>query len=404
MARRPSVGPMSKQRSPFAPMDRVSAHRTLNRRRFLGVGAGGLVLTVAGCGGDSDPTPTAVGMASPGAGTPTVTVPGFDDPRRWAGRSVRVGAWGAEVQDALRAAVFRPFAAATGAEVIEEITDYARLRASLDDGAVYADALVVDSVWAATAPAEGWIQALAADSRPAGISTVLGGTEHSLPAYAYAMVSAYRWDHLTSGPPTDWVAWWDTTRFPEPRALAKGAFGTFEFALLADGLTPDSLYPLDSQRAIDSLRRISGKIVERWWESGLRPVSWLASERVELTSAWHYRVLAGMDDGRPIDLQWNQGLLIVDEWVVPTGAANADVASDFLRFATSAEAQAAMARLVPLGPVHPGAFDLLGAEEAARLPTAPANIRKLIPQDVAWWAKNGLDAEQTFNAWLLGTI
>ena len=381
---------------------RSARSATLNRRRFVALAAGGGVLAAGGCGRRSAPKPTAIAVASPGAGTPVPVVAGFEDPRRWAGRRVRVGAWGGEVQDALRAAVWQPFAAATGAEVVEVATDYAQLAASLDAGAPYADALVADAVWAHGALDGGQVQALAAETIAAAPRRPIAPSDHALPAYAYALVGAYRWDHLAAGPPQSWAEWWDGVRYPEPRALFKGALGTFEFALLADGVEPTSLYPLDNDRAIESLRRISGKIVDRWWESGQRPVGWLASERAQLVSAWHHRVVAGMDDGQPIDVVWNEGLLVADRWVIPAGAENADVANDLLRYAVSAPIQAALAGQVPLGPIAPEAFETLADEVAVRLPTAPDNLSRLVHQDVAWWATNGLEAEQRFNGWLLG--
>ena len=376
----------------------------LSRRRVLAAGLGGLVLTAAGCGGD-DATETPVALT---IGSPTGEVPGYDDPRRWAGRTLRVGAWGGEVQEALREAVWRPFGAATGCAIEEVVTDYSLL---VDDfgfasptGTYAADALVVDAFWAASALDRGYVQPLAPAlvDRYRSAVDAFGGGPGSVPAFAYALVSAYRRDAVADRPPADWTEWWDTERYPGPRALARGAFGTFEFALLADGVEPAALYPLDGPRAIESLRRISGKIVERWWDSGAQPVTWLRTERVDLTSSWHHRVIAGQWDGVAVDLVWNQGLVVADHWVVPTGAQAADVAADFLRYALTPEAQAALARRVPLGPVNLAAFDQIEPRIAATLPTAPANVDRLLPVDVAWWAANEGEANARFNAWLRG--
>ena len=156
-------------------------------------------------------------------------------------------------------------------------------------------------------------------------------------------------------------------------------------------------------RAIEALKRISGKIVERWWDSGLEPVSWLGTERADLATSWHYRVVAGQRDGLAVDLVWNQGLLVTDRWVVPTGAAAPEVAIDFIRYAITPQAQAALAHLVPLGPITPAAFELLDPGIVALLPTAPANLPQLIRPDFAWWAAHRGETVQQFNSWLLGT-
>lgn len=371
----------------------------LSRRRLLGVGAAGLTLLAAACGDDDGPSSTPTPALAP-AGTPVGIIPGYEDPARWSGRTLRVAAWGGEVQEALRLMVWDPFARATGCAIQEQTTDYAYLRSGIDEGTVYADALVVDAEFAATA----FEQGLAGPIPSETAVDVLPRAEHSVPAYAYAMVSAFRRDAVDppTMPPESWAEWWDPGRYPGPRTLFKGAFGSFEFALLADGVERDALYPLDSDRAIASLRTISGRIIDRWWESGLQPVSWLNSRRAEFASAWHYRVIAGQDEGQPVELVWNQGLLVADHWITPPGAENADVAADFIAYASRAEVQAGLARLIALGPVTSGAFDLLDPLELETLPTAPDNLAALVPQDVAWWVANRGAAEERFNSWLLG--
>jgi putative spermidine/putrescine transport system substrate-binding protein len=373
--------------------------RRLSRRHLLGVGAASLALLAAGCGDDDDPAQTPTPAFNPSA-TPTGFLPGYEDPGKWAGRTLRVAAWGGEVQEALRRMVWEPFSRATGCAIQELTTDYAFLRSGIDDGSVYADALVVDAEFAATALDQGLAQPIDADIE----TDLVPRAEHSVPAYAYAMVSAYRRDAIDNptAPPDTWQEWWDSDRFPGARTLFKGAFGSFEFALLADGVGRDALYPLDLDRAIASLRSISGRIIDRWWESGLQPVSWLNSRRAEFASAWHYRVIAAQNEGQPVELVWNEGLLVADHWIVPPGAENADVAADFIAYASRAEVQASLAHLISLGPVNSGAFELLDPIELPKLPTAPDNLPSLVPQDVAWWVANRGAAEERFNSWLLG--
>jgi putative spermidine/putrescine transport system substrate-binding protein len=380
------------------------------RRRFVGLGAAGAIALAAGCepfGEDDDVVPTvAVGTPGPAA-TPTGFIPGYEEPTRWAGRVLRVAGWGAEIQDALRTMVWEPFGRATGCTVQELITDYNQLRAGVARGEPYADALVVDAEFAVTALEAGIAQALPAgtgDGADLVNGTPAGATPQSVPAYAYAMVSAYRREAIEDVlvPPATWTEWWDATAFPGNRTLYKGPLGTFEFALLSDGVPREALYPLDGARAIERLKQISGRIVDRWWESGLQPVSWLSRGRADFGSAWHYRVLAGQDDGQPVELVWDEGLLLTDHWLVPVESPNADVAVDFLRYATAPEVQAALGRAVGLGPVAAGAFERLDPLFATSLPTHPDNLPRLVPQDVAWWADHRGEAEERFNSWLLG--
>ena len=379
---------------------RLGDASSLSRRALLGAGAGAAVSSIVSCGGDDDePTPTSIVPS----GTPIVAVPTYDDPTRWAGRIVRVAAWGGEVQTALRTAVWQPFASATGCTVQEVTTDYAQLTSSVGSGRPYADVLLVDEVWAETAPASGLVEAIGADEINRERFGPVAASDASIPAYAYALVSAYRREAVERpGKPNDWADWWDSDRYAGRRALPRGASGNFEFALLADGVKADDLYPLDGPRAVESLKRISGKIVDLWWDSGLEPVAWLSQERADFAAAWHYRVIAGQQDGRAIALQWNQGLLVADDWVIAKGGPARDVAVDLLSYSTTPEVQAILARTIPLGPVTPKAFEFLDPKVTKLLPTAPDTVEQLIRQDRAWWAANKGEANEQFNCWLLG--
>jgi putative spermidine/putrescine transport system substrate-binding protein len=373
----------------------------LSRRRLLGLGAGAAVAALTACYGDESPSPTATAILP--VGTPAVAVAGYDDPSRWAGRVVRVAAWGGEVQDALRETIWKPFAAATGCTVQELATDTAQLASSVANGAPYADVLLVDGVWAERALAGGQVEALAPNELDRERFGPVPAFDAAVPAYAYGMVNAYRRDiALRIGDPQNWTDWWNRDKYSGRRALPRSAFGTFEFALMADGVDPGQLYPLDGPRAIENLKRISGKIVDLWWDSGLEPVAWLSSGRADLAAAWHYRVIAGQQDGRPILLQWNQGLLVVDRWVIAKGSPNRDVALDLIAYSTTPEVQASLARAIPLGPVTPSSFDLLDAKTARLLPTAPENLAQMVTLDTAWWAEHKVETEEQFHCWLLG--
>lgn len=375
------------------------------RRRFLGVAAAGLGLGLLGCGEEDliDPGPPV--PTPPRAATPVGAVAGYGDDR-WSGRTLRLAAYGDDIQDLMERVVWQPFAAATGCSVEPAVVDLSRLAADRAEGrAPHVDAMLVDAPWAQGASERGELAPLDAALTGRADLDLVDGTDFAQPAFAYAMVNAYRRDERDSlvGVPRTWREWWDRQRFPGDRTLRKDALGTFEFALMGVGVAPSDLYPLDLERAVDGLRAISGRIVDRWWETGGQAVGWLARNRADYGSAWSYRVAAAQANGAAVELVWDQGLLLADVWVVPAGAANADVAMDFARYATRPETQAALAVAAGLSPVTSDAFARLDPLTTATLATAPRNLPKLIRQDVAWWAENEIHANAAFNRWLLGT-
>ena len=98
---------------------------------------------------------------------------------------------------------------------------------------------------------------------------------------------------------------------------------------------------------------------------------------------------------------WHGGMLGADAWIVPQGAPNADLAMDFINYATRPGPSADFSRLLPYGPVNPGAFDLLPAERRRVLPSAPENKTLQFVQNWNWWADNAEEAGDRFTAWVI---
>jgi putative spermidine/putrescine transport system substrate-binding protein len=171
---------------------------------------------------------------------------------------------------------------------------------------------------------------------------------------------------------------------------------------MATGVPPDQLYPLDGAAAIESLKKISGEIIDRWWDSAEQPTAWLSSAKTDFSPAWNFRVVSEPEERRQFDMTWSQGLSLYDAWVMPKGAERADIATDFIRFATTTEIQARLASTLNLGPVTPDALDRIDADRLKLLPTSNQNPSQLVTLDTAWWAANQVVANERFNSWLLG--
>lgn len=83
----------------------------------------------------------------------------------------------------------------------------------------------------------------------------------------YSTVMAYRNDTYKEGEaPASWADFWDTDRFPGHRSLRRNPLDTLEQALMADGVSLAELYPLDLDRAFNSLDKIqkNRRMVDKW--------------------------------------------------------------------------------------------------------------------------------------------
>src|SRR5438477_478943 len=189
----------------------------------------------------------------------------------------------------------------------------------------------------------------------------------------FSSVLGYNTQAFPSGKhPRSWAEFWDLKRFPGPRMLADLASGNvdLEFALLADGVAKDKLYPLDIERGFKSLDRVRSAI-RKFWDTGALSAQMLADKEVVLGSIWNGRLQAVADKGAPLAIEWNEASLQSQYWGVLKGAKHAEDAQRFVDFACQPELQANLARLIPYGPTNRQAFKSIPADVAARLPSSP---------------------------------
>ena len=377
--------------------------RLLSRRRFLeqaSLLAGGLALS--GCSSSSsEATATAEPEPEP-SNTPVLveTVAGFDDPGRWEGRTLTVTSWGGDYQQAQHQAIFEPFERLTGVRIETTTTDLAILRSQVDSGTVVwdvCDVLIEDVLPLANLGAIAAIDFVEIETEDLIPEAMM---EHALASSFYSTILAYRADFWEGGrEPANWMDFWDVERFPCSRGLHRDPQTTLEFALIADGVEIDDLYPLDVERALDSLERIRPHLL-LWWEQGAQPSQMITSGDIDMVSVWNSRIERLSAEGARVLIQWNQGALSGDAWVLPNGSENRDVAMDFLRFASRPEPGAAFSSLVPFGPVNERVFDLLDDEFQERLPTSPGLRSQQFHVDQEWWFANRESVGVLFEEWL----
>ncbi|TIN20156.1 MAG: extracellular solute-binding protein, partial [Mesorhizobium sp.] len=117
--------------------------------------------------------------------------------------------------------------------------------------------------------------------------------EHSVGMYVYAYAMVYNTEKFPAGKPrpATWSDFWDVEKFPGVRSLISGQYGSegpWEEALLADGVTPDALYPMDIDRVFASLDKIKPHI-RKWWATGSEVQQMMGDKVVDLTNAYDGR-------------------------------------------------------------------------------------------------------------------
>jgi putative spermidine/putrescine transport system substrate-binding protein len=219
----------------------------------------------------------------------------------------------------------------------------------------------------------------------------------------FATVIAYDEGRFAQ-PPTALADFFDLDRFPGRRALQARPQVNLEWALIADGVSPDDVYDVLATeaglvRAFDVLDRIRGDTV--WWQRGEDPVELLASGQVALASAWNGRIFDAVERrGSAIGILWDHPVWNMDVWAIVKDAVNGGEAREFIAFATTAERMAAQADLIAYGPARRSAGPLVDAAVRPFLPTADGRAEGAIRIDYGWWAEHQSVIGRQFDAWL----
>ncbi|MBF8672800.1 extracellular solute-binding protein [Pseudomonas putida] len=313
--------------------------------------------------------------------------------------SLNFVSWGGTTQDAQKEAWAAPFTKATDIKVVQDgPTDYGKLKAMVESGNVQWDVVDVEADFALRAASEGLLEPLDFTQIKRDKIDPRFVSDHGVGSFFFSFVLGYNEGKLGANKPVDWTALFDTKTYPGKRALYKWPSpGVLELALLADGVAPDKLYPLDLDRAFKKLDTIKKDIV--WWGGGAQSQQLLASGEASLGQFWNGRVYALQQDGAPVGVSWKQNLVMADFLVIPKGAKNKDAAMKFLANASSAEGQAEFANKTAYAPVNVDSVAKLDKDLAQNLPTAYAQDQ--VTLDFSYWAKNGQAIAARWNEWLV---
>jgi len=224
---------------------------------------------------------------------------------------------------------------------------------------------------------------------------------HALIHSYYATVLGYNAAKFPEGKaPQSWKDFWDVKKFPGPRSLYNGPFNNLEFALLADGVAPENLYPLDMDRAFKSLDKIK-KHVKVWWTAGAQPAQLLTDKEVVMTSAWNGRIYGIIKDGVNAEIQWNQGIIMKSPVVIPKGAPNKKIAMEMMAQIVNPASQACDVEKMSYPGRYKKLYKQVSQEVRPYMITHPENVRKMIWNNYKWWIEHKAEANERWSAWIL---
>jgi len=352
----------------------------------------GLVITACTGGGSSQSAAT----ASSGASGSTAVADICTNPPRADGKTITFAASGGSYQAAEDKAWLQPYAKLTGIQFQEsEVNAYPQIKAQVDAGQVNWDVVDVGNDFGTDIDAK-YLEPI--DYTKVHKDELLAGfaNTYRVAAITYGTVLAYNTTKTNGQVPQSWADFFDTTKFPGKRGVWDySTGGLFEIALMADGVAPKNLYPLDLARATKKLDTIKKDLV--FWQSGAQSVDLLESGEVTMSMMWNNRAYAAKNaDHKPVEIQWNGQILTSDYMVVPKGSPNKDLAMNFIAWLTCKENNGNLSNIIPNGPVNK--FAKPDASRIPDLPTSHVDASTAYFDDV-WLGQNAKLLDDTYAAW-----
>ncbi len=205
--------------------------------------------------------------------------------------------------------------------------------------------------------------------------------------YVFSSVLAFDRKALGDKVPSTWADFWDVEQFPGKRTLWKYMEGTLEAALLADGVAPEDLYPLDIDRAVAKIAALKDHLI--LWETAAESEQLLRDGEVTMGQIWNTRAqLLREETGGQLDYSFNQAVSQPGIWIVPKGNPAGDEVMPFIASMADPERQLLVLQTLGNGPANPETEALYTPELAAVSPSSSENMKLQVKVSPAWYADN----------------
>ena len=219
--------------------------------------------------------------------------------------------WGGDAIKAYDAAFGQPFFKETGITVKEDGTGPTEgaIAAQFKSGKPTWDLVDADPFSAISLGKQGMMEPI--DYSIVDKSKMRPGFnwDYAASTYFFSYVIAYDAKKFGANPPKSMADFFDVKTYPGKRSMYKWGAGMWEAALLADGVAPEKLYPLDLKRAHDKIAAFKDNVVS-YWGGGAASQQVMLSGDASMAIIWSTRAsLLDKDTAGQIKFIWDQGLI-----------------------------------------------------------------------------------------------
>jgi len=211
--------------------------------------------------------------------------------------------------------------------------------------------------------------------------------EYGCANYLYSYVNGYDTSKTGGRVPNGFKDYLNFKDFPGKRAMYKWLAGSLEAVLLADGVAPEKLYPLDVKRAFALIRAHKDQFL--LWGGGAASQQLFRDGEVTMGVLWCTRatVLDRESKGK-LTWTWDQGIIAPGVPPVLKNNPAGPVVWDFIASMQKPERQIELLKLLGNGPANPAAGEMLTPDLQKIDCGYEPNFRRQIPINSDWYAEN----------------
>ena len=317
-----------------------------------------------------------------------------------ADKSLTITSWGGDYHKSVQDVFVDPFTKETGVAVtLVDNGDMAKVKAQVLSNAVQWDVVDAPAAFATSGATDKlW--------EPIDTSIIKTADLIQQPAKDYMPLYLYSggllWDTKRNPDgkhPVDFAGFYDVKRFPGRRVMRALASETLEVALVADGVAPKDLYPMDVDRAFRALDRIK-PYVSKWANTTPDQVQSVVQNEADFSYSYFNRVKSAEKAGASLGFSFEQTVNSLDYFAVTKGSRNKEAAMRFIEFCLRPNRQVDWAVRGYYLPNSKAAMEQVKASPSKAYLPDLTNGKSVIV-NAEWWAANYTAVQKRYAEWMI---
>jgi putative spermidine/putrescine transport system substrate-binding protein len=302
---------------------------------------------------------------------------------------------GGTVHETYVQAYLDPFMEKTGAEVISDSPfDYARVRAQVEAGNVVQD-IITGAPYVIEANCGTLFEPIPESFYQGDINPKYRGSRCAIPNSVPSFLVMYNTAMYADNPPETCADFFDLDAYPGQRGMWNSVIGNgLEIAILADGVAPENVYPMDVERALAKIDTIKS---ETTFFSNLAVGNeGMTNETYGMLITANTRGYNAVQAGANYAPLWSCAVEQLSVLGILKGTPNYEAAFALANYVVTPEAQSARMAVTAHSPVT---SEFTPPDDEEMLSFLAVSHDGLLLMDNAWWAENFDTVEQRFQQW-----